>query len=296
MKKILITGGNGFIAKNLLEFLLTYKCYDVWFISRSFSDYPKSIKVDFTKKNELKKKLKKRNFDIIIHCAAYIPNLENKPDLLNCQIVNFDGTYNLLEYSIENNVKTFIYISSLAIFNGNESNCINEETIPQPNSDYALSKLSAEYLCRCYYRNYKIKTTILRLGTVYGLYMKKNRMINYFIEKCFNNEDIKVYDSNLVINTVYIKDVVRIIEKLIGCDCDEYNLAIDNITKEKIVKTIAKCLNSKSSLSFKPGKKSNSKNISISKIRKKLFGKDLKLFSFEEGIKDMIKYIRKHKR
>ena len=288
MKKVLITGGSGFIAQNLINYLRV-KNYDAWFISRSLSNDPKSFQVDFTEYFKLKEKLKNTDFDAIIHCAAHIPEPENKLDKELCQKVNFNGAYNLLEHAVANNIKSFIYLSSLSVYNGSKSDFISEKSILCPESDYALSKASAEFLCRLYNKKYNLKTLILRIGTVYGLGMKKNRMINYFIEKCFNNEDIEVYDSNLVINTVYIKDVVRVIEKLIGCDYDEYNLAIDNITKEKIVKTIAKCLNSKSSLSFKPGKKSNLKNISISKIRKKIYEKDLIFFSFEEGIKDMIK-------
>ena len=147
MEKILLSGGTGFVAKSLINYLRINN-YDVWFLSRSKSEDPKSFQLDFTNPSEITKVLKNHSFDIIIHAAAHIPEPENKKDLGLCQKVNFNGTLHLLQFAVANNIKKFVYLSSISVFDGCSESVIDEKSTPCPDSDYANSKLSAEYLCR----------------------------------------------------------------------------------------------------------------------------------------------------
>lgn len=288
MEKILVTGGAGFVAKSLINYLRTNN-YDVWFLSRSKSEDPKSFQLDFTTTSEITEVLKNHCFDIIIHAAAHIPEPENKKDLELCQKVNFNGTSNLLQFAVANNIKKFVYLSTISVFNGCNESVIDEETTPCPNSEYAISKLSAEYLCRYYSDTYNLEIPILRIGTVYGVGMNESRMINYFIEKCKNNDKLEVYNANMKLHTVYVKDVVEVISKIMYKNNEVYHLVEDNLTKEDIVKVIAKCSNSRSELSYKVNSDTYPMSFSKMKIRSILVNTKPSFYDFESGIKDFLK-------
>jgi nucleoside-diphosphate-sugar epimerase len=288
MEKILVTGGNGFVAKSLINYLRKIN-YDTWFLSRSKSDDPKSFQLDFTNPSEITKVIKNHCFDIIVHAAAHIPEPENRKDLELCQKVNFNGTSNILQFAVTNNIKKFVYLSSISVFNGCSESIIDEETTPCPNSEYAISKLSAEYLCRYFADTYNIKIPILRIGTVYGLGMNESRMINYFIERCKNNDKLEVYNANMKLHTVYIKDVVEVISKIMHRDSEVYHLVENTLTKEEIVKVIAKCSNSKSDLTFKINTYKYPLSFSKTKLRSILVNNKAPFHDFESGIKDFLK-------
>lgn len=288
MEKILISGGNGFVAKTLISYLRSIN-HDVWFLSRSKSDDPKSFQLDFTNASEINMVLKENSFDLIIHAAAHIPEPENKKDLKLCQSVNFNGTMNLLQFAVANGVKRFLYLSTISIFNGSKEHVIDEETTPCPVSDYSNSKLSAEYLCRYFAKTYNLKVPILRIGTVYGIGMNRERMINFFIEKCKNHDPVDVYNANTKLHTIYIKDVVRVISKIMSKDDGTYHLVEDSLTKKEVVSIIAKCSNSNSNLSFveKPG--TNEMRYAKTKLISVLDQQDRSFYSFKSGIEDYIK-------
>tara|TARA_R110001592_G_scaffold119404_1_gene322416 strand:- start:13834 stop:14703 length:870 start_codon:yes stop_codon:yes gene_type:complete len=288
MEKILVSGGTGFVAKHLIEFLRENN-YDVWFFSRNKHNDPKSFQFDFTQSEEIGRALKGHNFDIIIHAAAHIPEPENKKDIDICQNVNFNGTSHLLHYAVSNNIKKFVYLSSISIFNGSRESLIDEESIPCPISDYANSKLSAEYLCKYFVDTYSLQIPILRIGTVYGPGMNESRMINYFINKCENNESIDVYNANMRLHTIYIKDVVNVISKIMHENYGVYHLVEDSLTKEEIVKIIARCSQSTSELSFKENTDTYQMIFSKLKLRRILNHENVPFHDFESGTKDFLK-------
>lgn len=289
MKRILVTGGTGFLAQNIILYLES-KGYDVWYLTRKFSNNIKAIVVDITEKLDLEQRIKLKHIDAIIHVAAYIPEPENKQELDLCQKVNFDGTNLLLKYSCENNIKKFIYISSLSIFDENKETIIDENTVPNPKSEYSISKLSAEYLCRFYHRNYGIVTPILRLGTIYGTGMNKNRMIPFFIQKCLLNETFDVYRSNIQLNIAYIKDVVNVIEKTLNAESTLYHFATESLTKKEMVQRIALITGSNSKINFTQESYNEIKKFSLQKIKSVLKENDALFYTFENGIKDYLNF------
>lgn len=289
MGKVLVSGGTGFVAKSLIEYLRAND-YDVWFLSRSKSKDPKSFQVDFTNPSDLNKVLSNHFFDTIIHAAAQIPEPENKKDLELCQKVNFNGTSNLLQFAVVNNIRRFVYLSSISVFNGCNEKTINEETTPFPNSDYAISKLSAEYLCRYYSSTYDIKTPILRIGTVYGAGMNQSRMINFFIEKCKNHETFEIYNANIKLHTVYIKDVVEVISMLMNVNEGIYHLVTDTKSKGDIVKSIKKLVKSNSKITYKNNDAVYPMSFSIAKLKNIIFNNKQGFHDFESGIKDFVKH------
>lgn len=282
--KILITGGTGFISKNLITYLES-KNYDVWFQTTKNSENKKAIHLNFTNYKELKK-LSKYKFDVIIHSAAYIPVPENKSDKL-CALVNFNGTLNLLKWSKKNNIKKFIYLSSISIFNGYYNNIIHSDTLPLSQSDYSNSKYAAEFLCNFYRNEYNLNLTILRLGTVFGNGMNECRMFKFFYNACFKNENLEITDSEFCLNMIYIKDAIKIIEKCISVKNGTFNIAPIQTSKYNLALTIKKLLKSNSKIKqIKGTKKTNT----YSYYDLQLILNDEKLFlSLKESIIDYIK-------
>ena len=119
MKKVLITGGAGFIGSNLCNFLLK-KNFDITVFdnlsSGKLSNIPKKIKffkIDIRNKNLLKKYFK--NFNFVIHLAA-MPILQqavNNPK--ECIDINLIGTQNILEFCLKKNSK-LIFASTCAVY------------------------------------------------------------------------------------------------------------------------------------------------------------------------------------
>ncbi|HCT94552.1 MAG: hypothetical protein A2X19_06765 [Bacteroidetes bacterium GWE2_39_28] len=288
MNKIIITGGSGFLAKHTIKYLES-KGYEVWDLTRKPNVRSQSIEIDITNRVDVETKISVDNIDAIIHLAAHIPTPENSPDIELCQKVNFDSTNFLLKFCCDNNIRRFIYISSLSIFDDNAEIIINEKSTPNPKSEYSISKLSAEYLCRFYSRNYQLIVPILRIGSIFGEGMNSSRMIPYFIKNCILNKKIEVYNSNLQLNISYIKDVVKIIEKLIYADSEIYHFTTNSISKRELVNSIAKVTSSNSKITYSDESIFIPKVFDINKIMTLIEGNTFSLYSLENGLTDFLK-------
>lgn len=173
-KRVLVTGGAGFIGSHLVEKLtslgarvtvldnfstgnLTNLKSVAHIITLLYSDIrsPYScLKATYQQ-------------DIIFHTAAFtsVPESIKNPSL--CHITNVEGTKHLLEGCKKNNVKTFILSSSSAVYGNKPEVCV-ESDFPCPQSPYAVSKYEAETLCQKYTAEHELNTAILRYFNVYG--------------------------------------------------------------------------------------------------------------------------------
>jgi UDP-glucose 4-epimerase len=175
MKKILVTGGAGFIGSHLVEKLVKKK-HKVTVIDNlsvgKFSNL-KSVKnkILFIKKdirnfNQIKKYFK--NIDSVIHLAALadiVPSIDN-PD--NYYSSNVTGTYNVVKACKIFNVKRFIYAASSSCYGVPKKYPTNEDSKVNPIYPYALTKRLGEELALHFGKLYKINTTSLRFFNVYG--------------------------------------------------------------------------------------------------------------------------------
>lgn len=215
MKKILITGANGFIGSTIVNSITKDKNYKIFVLVRKTSNLQRLSNVldkisffygDVRDKNSLAEPIK--NVDLIIHCAAVLRCIKD----ITYYEVNHLGTKNLVETIIEYNpnIQGLIYLSSQAAAGPSNSLCYKKSYEQcEPVSHYGKSKLFAEQEI-LKYKN-KIKSIILRPGAVYGPYDKDMLLYFKFAEKGI----IPVFSKEFYIQFTYINDLIEILKMTI---------------------------------------------------------------------------------
>lgn len=153
-----------------------------------------------------------KGVDVVIHLAA---NTGVEPSVKNPRMdmeTNVVGTFNLLEVSVKNKVKKFVFASSNAPL-GKVEPPVNEEKAPKPLSPYGASKLGGEGYCSAFYNTFGLETVVLRFGNVYGPRSKhKNSVVAKFIKRALEDLPLEIYgDGTQTRDFIYIKDLVNAI-------------------------------------------------------------------------------------
>lgn len=201
MTKILITGATGFIGSHLFDLLLS-QGYDVFGISNSYTK--KSIsKISLLNEQKLNSFFKKNKFDVVIHLASIIEH-KNPLKILH---TNFSCTMNVLQSCLKNNVSTFIFASSHAVYGKTNYLPIDEEHPTIPQTSYGITKLMEENLCRLFNNYFHLNTIILRITSVYGEDQKKTKLIPNLILNSFNDKKITLHKYK---NGFQIMDIIHV--------------------------------------------------------------------------------------
>ena len=204
MKKILITGGAGFIGSNLAKKLIDLN-YSVKVIDNlstgninnldSIIDKIQFIKGDINDKELLNKEF--QNIDYILHHAAIpsVPRSIDNPFLSNEN--NINGTLNVLWTAKNCNVKKLVYAASSSAYGNREEEYKKEDMKPQPLSPYAATKLAGEYYCKVFSHVYNLPTICLRYFNVFGPNQNPDSqysaVIPKFIKAIINDESPIIY-------------------------------------------------------------------------------------------------------
>lgn len=150
--------------------------------------------------------------DVIVHLAANTGVAPSVADpKMDCH-VNVVGTLNCLEAARACGVKKFVFASSGAPA-GEVEPPIHEELVPHPVSPYGASKLAGEAYCSCYHKTFGIDTVALRFGNVYGeLSGHKDSVVAKFIRRAMEGETLEIYGTgSQTRDFIYIGDLVRAI-------------------------------------------------------------------------------------
>ena len=189
---ILVTGGLGFIGSHLVsELIKNHHRVTVLDIQKPQNNNVEWIKSNILDLETFKKNLK--NVDIVYHFAAIADASLSERNPLQTIKVNVEGTANILEACRINNIKRFIYASSIWVYSASKEYNVDENTLLSTNTKhiYTSSKLIGESLCYNYHDLYGLNFTILRLSVPYGINGTFN-VIPIFIKKTLNNEPLIV--------------------------------------------------------------------------------------------------------
>lgn len=216
MSRVLVTGASGFIGRRLVPLLMAAG-HSVVAVTRRPEVLAgigaRVVPLDLTERKtftELPKEV-----DVIVHAAA--ERLDRNSDwekLSEILRVNTLGTLNMLEYGVRCNVKQFVYCSTLSVYTLPQALPIREDGLTYPiqglDSFYGISKLGGELLCGRYQEEGRLTCQCLRLGRVYGLDENPQGLLNLWIQKAHEGEEIVVYgDGERSLDFIYIDDVVR---------------------------------------------------------------------------------------
>jgi nucleoside-diphosphate-sugar epimerase len=251
--KILFTGASGYFGSEIIKELYADKKAVVTLITRKYLPaYPKHTQIigDIGDKY-IYRKIKKNKFDLVIHCAGYVPKNSEEDIWSACKKGNVLATESLIKNI---RCKNFIYISTCEVYGFQKgSEKIAEDCISNPISNYAKSKLLAENKCRELSRQKNIKLCVLRFTTIFGPDDKINRAIPNFIESALTNQDLKVVGSGKdKRDYLFIKDAVNAVILVIN----NFKDGIFNVSSGKgiaivnLARNIKKFLGSKSKIKF----------------------------------------------
>ena len=218
-KKILVTGGAGFIGSHLVETLLQSGA-DVTVLDnfstgthKNLAPFQKDITLiegNIEDYKTCKKATSGQN--VIFHLAAFacIPTSFDDPQ--QCYITNALGTFNLLESARKSNTQKFIFSSSCAVYGSTTKPC-SELMDCNPMSPYGYSKLSSELYCRQYAKLFGMETLCLRYFNVFGSRQSTESpyggVVAKFREAMKKNESIIIFgDGSQSRDFVSVQEVV----------------------------------------------------------------------------------------
>ena len=227
-KKILITGGAGFIGTKLCKKLLPHNDIVIFDnLTRNSIQYTtilknsnvKFVNGDVRDKNSVNQVVKDK--DIILHLAAIAGVSFYYKNPIKVIEVNYHGTKNILDSVKTNNIELFLDMSTSEIY-GTQAQFVTEDDSPSsfpPNdmrSVYAKSKNLGEQIAFCYALEYNLPVICVRPFNIYGPGQIGEGAISNMIQKAINNEKISITgDGSSVRAWCYIDDFVEAIIRLI---------------------------------------------------------------------------------
>jgi UDP-glucose 4-epimerase len=221
-KKVVITGGAGFIGSNIVQKLAkTNHCIVIDDLSTgkmaNISAEVENNGIEFIEGSIIDIELLQRTFkgvDYVLHQAA-IPSVPRSfEDPVACSMVNIIGTLNVLLAARDNGVKKVVYASSSSVYGDTLELPKNERLKPNPLSPYAIAKLAGERNCDVFSRVFRLATVSLRYFNVYGPRQDPNSqyaaVIPRFMKRIINNEPPIIFgDGNQTRDFTFVKDVIE---------------------------------------------------------------------------------------
>ncbi len=268
MKKVLITGGAGFIGSHLCEKYLNEGWYVIVLdnlISGNIDNISHLIENDnflFIKYNVTNYLFFKDDIDLILHFACPASPVDYLQHPIHTMKVDSLGTLNTLGLA-KNKKSRYVFASTSEIYGNAEVHPQKEDYWGNVNTIgkravYSESKRFSESLCMAYYRKYNMDVRIARIFNTYGMRMRLNdgRVIPSFITSALRNNDIIVYgDGEQTRSFCYIDDLVEGIYKLSvedGLNGEVFNLGNDEeISIKELSNVIIDITESKSNIIFK---------------------------------------------
>jgi nucleoside-diphosphate-sugar epimerase len=260
-KKILVTGGAGFIGSHLVERLVN-DGNEVVVIDNLLrgNKIPKEIfeKITFLKEDACNYSIvlnASKGCDYIFHFAAILGVdivADNPMETMETEVIS---TQNVVKAALENGVKNIIYASTSGIYGHHAmEQSVSEEVMVDPKTSYAMAKRYNEIYLASLHEEKGLNAIALRFFNIYGPRQDNRMVVPRFIEQAQKNEDITVFGTgNQTRDFTYVDDAVeasvRLAINMNGFGI--YNIANEaEIDIKALAETIKSVTNSKSNVIF----------------------------------------------
>jgi len=275
MKRVLITGGAGFIGSNFVKMYI--EKYDYQVVNLDLLTYAGNLEnLDDVKTNEKYRFVKgsiydvdlvnslfdEENFDYVINFAAEShvdrsiedPSVFIRTNVLGTQVLldaakkNWVVGKDDLGYPIYREGVKFLQVSTDEVYGTlGKTGLFTEKTPLAPNSPYSASKTSADLIVRSYSETFKMPVNITRCSNNYGPYQFPEKLIPLMINNCLKKESLPVYGDGMQIRDwLYVEDHCEAIDVVLhrGRIGEVYNVGGNNEKANiEIVKRIIASLN-----------------------------------------------------
>lgn len=261
MKRVLVTGGAGFIGSNFIQYILNHQQDIILLVNLDLLTYAGNlenlksvegdprycfIRGDIRDRNVVEKLFQEYNFDTVVHFAAesHVDRSIMEPEVF--LTTNIIGTQVLLDTAKRHwNLRPeskysrnyaegvrYLQVSTDEVYGALGKTGLFTETTPlSPNSPYSASKASADLIVRAYYETYGLPVNITRCSNNYGPYQFPEKLIPLMIHNALGNKPLPVYgDGMQVRDWLHVKDhcaaIAAVLER--GCIGEVYNVGGNN--------------------------------------------------------------------
>ncbi|MFJ8064758.1 dTDP-glucose 4,6-dehydratase [Psychrobacillus sp. NPDC096426] len=311
MKKVLVTGGAGFIGGNFVQYMVgkypQYNIYNLDLLTYA-GDLTKHreisqknnyhfVKADIANREDIMYLFEKEKFDYVVHFAAesHVDRSITNPGIF--VQTNVLGTQVLLDGAKQIGISKFVHVSTDEVYGEldfDPTTFFTEDTPIQPNSPYSASKASSDLLVRAYHETYGLPVNITRCSNNYGPYHFPEKLIPLTISRVLNDQKVPVYgDGKNIRDWLHIYDHCTAIDLVLhqGIDGEVYNVGGHNErTNLEVVKTIISTLGkSEELIEFVTDRLGHDKRYAIDPTKLEQLGWK-STYTFETGIAQTIQW------
>jgi dTDP-glucose 4,6-dehydratase len=241
-KRVLVTGGAGFISSNFIRHLLESTPYEVVTLDaltyagnlENLADVLSHPRLSFVQGDIRHAALVRDlvgNVDVVVNAAAESHVEKSIADGASEFVTtNVEGTQILLDAIRERPVERFILISSSEVYGTAESAPMDEEHPLNPRSPYAATKAGADRLAYSYWTTYELPIVIVRPFNNYGPRQHPEKLVPRFITQALDDEPLTVHgDGHASRDWLYVGDDAEAIEQVIAAPIDDLAGEVVNV-------------------------------------------------------------------
>ena len=311
-RKILVTGGAGFIGSNFIRHILNkYPDYEIVNLDkltycgnltnlRDIENNPRYnfVKGDICNSEIVAKALK--DCDTVVHFAAESHVDRSIADASEFIRTNVYGTYVLLKEAKKNNISLFCQISTDETYGSRASGFFKETDTLKPSSPYSASKAAADHLALSYYITHHLPVVIARSTNNFGPYQFPEKIIPLFITNALEGKKLPVYgDGQNVRDWLYVLDNCTAIDFVIhqGKVGEIYNIAGNNEMKNiDLTRLILKIINkSEHLIEFVQDRPGHDRRYALDSAKIEKLGWR-PTHNFEQALKETIEWYRNNRK
>lgn len=304
--RVLVTGGAGFIGSHVVDDLINLG-YDVIVLDDFSGGFKENVNPEaklihgsINDEKVVKNIFKKKKVSYVFHLAAYAAEgLSHFIKKFNYEN-NLIGSINLINASVNHDVKCFVFTSSIAVYGRNQLP-MREDMIPVPEDSYGIAKLAVEQELRACHEMFGLNYIIFRPHNVYGerqnIGDKYRNVIGIFMNQIMQGLPLTIFgDGSQTRAFSYTKDVSPIISKSISVEKsynEIFNIGADKpYTLNELSLEVCKAMNVEPKIVYFDERNEVMHAYASHKKTEKYFGTRAK-YSLQEGISIMAEWAKR---